>query len=181
MSSYINFNYDYSKQELLDLFNSSEKQPSDNSTRIMAVLGEQSYDLEAISPFFNKFSFIHKDDQSLALCQWMDKTKPHINARNNGVLIFPVSGSLKLNTYSYVTPNIDETGRPTIDFLNMTESEIEIIEATKIESVVVNSPIVINGLNTYSLEPNEPNTVTFVLKINTANNWESVLEFLQTM
>jgi hypothetical protein len=187
MTSYIKFVHEYSKQDLLDLFNNSEKKPPDISGKelpnyastTLAVLGEDSFNLEKLSPFFETFSFIPKNDDSLALSKFLNNTSPFINLRNNGFLIFPVSGSLTLNNYNYI-PETESNGRPFIDILNMSESEIEDIEATKTESVIIDSPIAIDGLTTYSLHVTEPNTVTLVLKIPLSTSWESVLEFLKS-
>jgi hypothetical protein len=181
MSSHVNINYQYSAQDLLDAFNSATKVPSNNSTRLIADLGEEAYSLELLAPFFEKFSFIPKNDNSLTLCQFVDKTRPHINPDNNGILVFPISGSLSLNKYSYVTNETDENGRPVMDFLNLTEEEIAAIEATKSETFVIDAPIAIDGLSTYSLEPTAPDTIVFVLKIHRSTSWENAQEMLSSM
>jgi hypothetical protein len=181
MASHININYEYSKQELADLFAGLSKTQATNSTRLMADLGENSFDLESLSPFFTKFNFIPKNDLSVELAEFVNITKPHINPGNNGLLIFPVSGSMTLNTYSYMTTTVDDNGRPTMDFLNMSEEEIDVIEGTKTGSVVIDTPIAVDGLTTFSLEPTEVNTVVLVMKIDKNQSWESVVEILESM
>jgi hypothetical protein len=181
MTSKVNFSYDYSKQDLLNLFNSSTKVPSDSySERSIANLGDQPYELEEIAPFFESFSFMLKDDKACELSKFLTKGAPHINAGNNGLLIFPVNGSLTLNTYSYVTPSKDSTGRPVMN-AEMDSAEIALIEQTKTDSVVISSPTAVNGLSTFSLEPTAPDTIVFMLKINRQQSWESVVEFLNNM
>jgi hypothetical protein len=179
MTSKVNFSYDYSKQDLLNLFNNSTKTTSDNSVRIIADLGDKPYELQEIAPFFEAFSFMIKDDKACELSKFLKNGNPRINSENNGLLIFPVNGSLTLNTYSYVTPSKDSTGRPVMNELY--EAEIAAIETTKNNSVVISSPTAIDALTTYSLHPTESDTIVFMLKINSQQSWESVVEFLNNM
>lgn len=181
MTSHMDITFDYDKQELLDLFNNSTKKQATNSSRILADLGDNVIDSMTIAPFFDKFSFIPRTNLSYELVHLVDKTKPHVSPGNAGLLIFPVSGSLTLNTYSYVSPMKDSAGRPTMDFLNMSAEEIAEIEKTKIESVVIDSPMAIDGLTTFSLEPTEPNTIVLILKIARRQSWDSVTSMLKTM
>lgn len=174
MASHVTINQEYPKQELADLFAASTKTEANNSSRLIADLGENAFDSELLAPLFRRFTFVPKNDNSVELCQFVDNTRPHINPGNTGLVIFPVSGSLTLNTYSYVTPTSDANGRPTMDFLNMSDVEIAEIEATKTESVVIDSPMAIDGLTTFSLHPTQPDTVVLVLKIDMLRSWESV-------
>lgn len=180
-SSHIDIKFDYQKQELLNLFNNSPKTQPTNSSRIVADLGKNAIDSTLLAPFFNKFSFIPKNDLSYELIQLLEKTRPHINPGNAGLLIFPVNGLLTLNTYSYVTPTKDSNGRLTMDFLNMSDEEITEIEKTKIESVGIASPTAVDGLTTFSLEPTEPETIILVLKIDISSSWEQVVQKLQSV
>jgi len=181
MTSKVNFSYNYSKQDLLTLFNNSTKTTSENSVRSTANLGAQSFDLEELAPFFETFSFIEKHDNSCELSSFLKNGEPRINPENNGLLIFPVNGSLTLNTYSYVTPSKDSTGRPVMNVDSMDSAEIALIEQTKTDSVVIDAPIAVDGLTTYSLHPTAPNTIVFMLKIKRDQSWESIVELLNDM
>jgi hypothetical protein len=178
MSSYIKFNHTYATQELLDLFNNSDKTLSSSSVRNIANLGKDCYNSQNLSPFFTAFPFIPKNDNSCELSQYLKEGTPRTNSGNNGLLIFPVSGSLSLSIYSYVSDNKDSAGRPILEPENISDSELTQIEQTKTETVEISSPIAVDGLSTYSLEPTEPNTVVFIMKINKFQSWESVVESL---
>lgn len=181
MSYNIGFNFQYSKQQLLDLFNSSSKVESNNSTRILANLGSEPYSIPEVSLFFQAFPMIPRHENSCDFAQFIDNTRPHINNGNNGLLVFPVSGSLTLNKYSYETPEVDSEGRPFMDFLNMSAEQIADIELTKTDSVVIDTPMAINGLTTHSLHPTEPNTIVLILKIPKTESWESIVQLVQNM
>jgi hypothetical protein len=181
MSPYIKFNHSYDQQELLNLFNNSQKNESKNSVRNIANLGEDCQNSDILAPLFSTFSFIPKNSDSCELSQFIKKGNPRTNPGNNGLLIFPVSGSLSLNIYDYVSEIRDSDGRPLLEPDNLSERQLAEIEQTKTETVQIDSPIAVDGLTTYSLNPTEPNTVVFILKIPTSTPWNSVVEVIQSM
>lgn len=181
MPSYVKFNHDYDQQQLLNLFNESQKFASNNSVRNVANLGEDCQNSDILAPLFASFSFIPKNSNSCELSQFIKNGNPRTNPGNNGLLIFPVSGSLSLNIYDYVSDNTDSEGRPVLDPESMSESELAEIEQTKIETVQIDSPIAVDGLTTYSLSPSEPNTIVLMLKIDIAKSWESTYTAIQSM
>jgi hypothetical protein len=181
MPSHINFNLTLDIDEFLNVFNRSKKNVLNNFDRIQANLPDDAHNIPMFKDLIDQFSFIPKNRSSIDLFQFVGNSRPHINAGNNGLLIFPLAGSFLLNFYSYVTPTTDEDGRPTMDQKNMSPEELAAIESTKIESITVSSPIAIDGLTTLSLHNNGSNAVVLVLKIDKYTSWETVTEFFNNV
>ena len=181
MPSNIILNIDYDKTELLDLFNNSERLVLNNFNRVVAILGDNFSKLPIFTRYLDMFNFIPKSDLSIELLQITGNSKPHINPGNNGLLIFPVSGTpLILNTYSYTTPHKDENGRLEMDSRSMSSDEISAIESTLIESVPIEHPIAVDGLTTLSFHvTTEPYPIVLVLKINKMVDWADVYSFIK--
>lgn len=182
MPSNITINLDYDKTELLELFNNSEKLLLTSFDRVKADLPEGACDLPIFAKYFEMFSqFVPKHDLSLELLQIAGNVRPHINPGNNGLIIFPISGTpLTLNTYSYATPYKDKGGRPIMDAINMSPEEVSEIEATLIESIAVTQPILVDGLTTLSFRVSEePHPLVLILKVSTLVNWFAVHNFVK--
>jgi hypothetical protein len=177
MPSYYKFDFDHDPNALLTLFNDFSKTTFNNFNRIKADLPTGICESDLMKPFFDAFYFIPKYDLSIEILQLTGNTRPHINSGNNGLIIFPIQGTILLNNYSYVTPFTDENYRPVMDHLNMGEEEILAIESTKIESVVIDRPTLIDGLKTLSFHPNSSNPIVLALKVNKIIEWYEVYNF----
>ncbi len=183
MPSHINVNYTYDASSILEVFNNAEKySPPRVPTDIMARLSPAPYNDPMFAPFFDTFPFIPKNDLSIDLLQVTANHRPHINPGNNGLLVFPLDGGFILNTYSYQVTTFDSTGRPTMDFSTMTPADYAEIESTLIDSVVITTPVAIDGLTTFSFHLDDNNPVTLlILKIDKNCNWETAYNFCKTL
>jgi hypothetical protein len=180
MPSNITFSFDYDPSDFLKLFNDSEKSVLTDSIT-QANLGENVTESPLLESFFYRFPFISKNNSSAELIQFVGSTRPHINPGNNGLLVFPIRGSLTLNTFSYVPPTKDENGRPTMDPKSLTEGEIAAIEATKVDSVTVSTPMAVDGLTTHSFSPAEVDPIFLILKIDKTISWSHVEKFFNAV
>lgn len=173
MKSHISINFDYSKSTLLDMFNSVSKTafPRWNKANLPAGVNE----FVEFESYFNAFTFLLKEDDTIEISELTANTKPHVNPGNNGLIVFPISGTLTLNTYSYVSKTLDQYGRRAIDTAAMTEEEQAQIESTLIESVDITSPMAIDGLTTFSLHPKDGSATVLFLKIPMNVQWDQVI------
>lgn len=187
MPSNIVVNYDYDKTELLELFNNSEKTTLTNFSgaisRNKAVLPNGIMSTPMFSKYIKAFNFLSTNDLTVEIFELREPMRPYITLRNNGWLIFPISGmQLILNTYSYVTPNRDENGRPLIDFKDMSDEEIGVIEETLVDSSPINQPIAVDGLTTFALRPTvEPFPILMTMKIDQSWDWATVYNYCKKM
>ena len=184
MPSHININHTYDASSILEVFNNAEKYspPPMAGQANIATLGSEAYNDPLFAPFFDKFPFIPKNDLSIDLLQLTGNQRPHINPGNNGLLIFPLDVGFILNTYSYQTTTVDDAGRPTMNFGTMTVADFDAIETTLIESVMITTPVAIDGLTTFSmhLDGGTPPTL-LVLKIDKTINWSTVYNYCKSM
>lgn len=183
MPSHININYTYDASSILEVFNNAEKHtPPNLPNQLTANLGKAVYDNPLFAPFFDTFPFIPKNDFSIDLIQLTGNQRPHINPGNNGLLIFPLGVGLILNTYSYQTTTVDDTGRPVMDHSTMTPADYAEIESTLIESVLITTPVAIDGLTTFSFHLDDNNPVKLlILKIDKNCSWETAYNFCKTL
>lgn len=184
MPSHININYTYDANSILEVFNNAEKYTTPRSPmQLMAKLGKAVYDDPLFAPFFDTFPFVPKNDLSIDLLQLTANQKPHINPGNNGLLIFPLDVGFILNTYSYQTPTVDDTGRPVMDPTTITPADYVEIETTLIESVLITTPVAIDGLTTFSIHLDEgtPSSTFLVLKIDKNTSWSTAYNFCKTL
>jgi hypothetical protein len=184
MPSNIVLNFAYDKNEILELFNNSEKSSLPNvvNSRIRAVLPSGIHESPIFSKYLTGLPFVARNDLSIDIFQIRKKMKPFVTTEVNGLLVFPISGSsLILNTYSYVTPYTNENGRPIID-LNISDEEVAAIEETLVDSVLIDQPVAIDGLTTFTIEPSsEPFPVVMMLKIDQSWDWATVYNFCRKL
>ena len=174
MLPYKPFNFTYDKQPLLNLYNESDK--FNYPERIRANLPINTSEFK---PFLDKFQFVPHYDDCVEISELTQGTNPHINPGNNGLLIFPISGTVSLKVYSYVPQKRYEKGRPFIDIKNLPESALNDIKASMTETINITEPIVVNGLMTHSLEPIDTPAVILVLKMPVSVQWNDVIDSIE--
>jgi hypothetical protein len=144
----------------------------------MATLTSGISSTSDFAQYFKDFDLVNQHDDAMELCEFFGATNPHTNPYNNGLIIFPVSGTLTLNTYSYLPPayNPKTMNRASFDFKNMSEQDKVIVTSSLVDSVDITSPMVIDGLTTYSLQPKSGTTsaIVLVLKIPMIHTWEDI-------
>lgn len=168
---YKSFNFDYNTDELLKLF--------DDSTKVISNLWlEVTDDVTSdwnVLPFFSKFDFIRSHTGNMALASVLSSsTNPYVNPGNNGLIFFPLAGSLECSFYSYQPPLVD--GRPHLPPRNSLK---KVIEPTKCDVVTIDKPTAINGLIPHSYELSGP-FKCFILKIPLNINWNLLVEHIDT-
>lgn len=177
MPAYYKFDFSYDPTAFLTLFNDSTKSSLSNFNRILANLPSGICETDLMKPFFDAFNFIPKNDLSIEILQLTGNSKPHINPGNNGIILFPLQGSILLNHYSYITPYKDENRRPVMNQQNMSDAELLAIESTKIDTTVIDRPTLIDGLQTMSFHMNSPEPIVLALKVNKIRDWFDVYNF----
>jgi hypothetical protein len=168
---YKKFDFDYDANELLKLFDDSAKVISN---LWLQVTDDITSDWNVL-PFFSKFDFIRSHTGNMALASVLaSTTHPYVNPGNNGLIFFPLTGSLECSFYSYQPPLVD--GRPHLPPRN---SLGDIIRPLKSNVVIIDKPTAINGLIPHSYELNGP-FKCFVLKIPLNINWNLLVEHIDT-
>lgn len=179
MITYFKYNFDYSKQALLDFFDNLEKiQSPTGKQRLKAVLPEGISNYEIFQPFFEQFPFVQKHDDSLDFSEIILDTLPQILPGANGVIIFPISGTVSLKTYKFKFSDPTSTWTYAIKPRDvLTTTMINDIESTLIETVLIDSPIVVNGQSTHSYQiDGTPKILS--LKIPLSVSWDTVVTAL---
>jgi hypothetical protein len=186
---YKQFDVEYDRKVLSDLFYEYIYDfPSERNLRSPFKALSENIDLtshEVVSALFDAVPTIPVRGHATALCEVTRPVHIHCNPKNNGVIFFPISGSLEVSFFSY-NPPVDETGRPMFSPMpderpKLTEEETQAMENSLIEKIIVDRPIAINGLKLYSYAPAslEPPLV-FVLKIPMEVNWNDILTSIGT-
>jgi hypothetical protein len=185
---YKKFDVEYDRKVLSDLFYEYIYDfPAEQNLRSPFKALSDNIDLtshEVVSALFDTVPAIPKTGtiacRVTALCEITKPVHMHCNPKNNGVIFFPISGSLEVSFFSH-NPPLDENGRPTFSPIpderpKLTDEEKQAIENTLIEKVILDKPMAINGLKLYSYQPVslEPPLV-FVLKIPLEVNWLDVI------
>lgn len=128
---------------------------------------------------FDKFPWIPCVSGYAALSSLVRRTHLHTNPGNNGYIVFPLHGNIKMKFYDYLAPLVD--GRPTLspipgNRVNWTNEDETVARASLAETIVITKPTAINGLKIHSLEPNDlSSTVFFALKFPLSLEWHRVL------
>lgn len=168
---YKKFNFNYDADELLKLFDSSKKvinnvwiQVADDITTDWNIL-----------PFFRKFYFIKSHQACMSLGSVLKPSSPYVNPGNNGLIFFPLKGSLGCSFYSYQPPIVN--GRPHLPPGNKLDNEIKPLKS---EVITIDGPTAINGLIPHSYELTGP-FMFFVLKIPPDVDWNVVIEHIDNL
>ena len=164
---YKEFNFDYDPSVFLKIFNENAKDESASPfAKTLFPIHQDPY----LELFYQQFNFIPTDRRSLEIMEVKKRVGPYVSPGNNGTIIFPLSGALEYNFYSYV-PTTVENGRP---ILKPGTADLRTVEPTLTETIKVTRPIAINGLKTHMYRPVESPTIIFVLKIPLNVSWEQV-------
>lgn len=132
---------------------------------------------EAVSDLFEKFN-LPMNNNHCSLTSINRSVGIHTNPGNNGLIIFPLSGDLQVEFYSASAPIINGLtmlspylkDRPPI-----TVEDTNAILDSKFASVVVDTPIAVNGRRIYSYTPiNGTTPLVFLLKIPFGVDWQQI-------
>jgi hypothetical protein len=156
----------YDRDSLIELFNTSDKYEIKSLNRVTASIIEHP----AVDRLFKLFDFIDYNTHNVELGEVRTYVPPYISPGNNGLIIFPLQGILKLNFYSY--PATRKTLSP---FRWKTVNELESIEKTLICSVNVDQPLVFNGLIPHSYGPVDKSALLLFLKIPLTISWDNIV------
>lgn len=168
---YKSFNFDYNTDELLKLFDDSTKAISN---LWLEVTDDVTSDWNVL-PFFGKFDCIRNHKGNMALASVLaSTTNPYVNPGNNGLIFFPLVGSLECSFYSYQPPLVD--GRPHLPPRNELKN---VIKPTKCNVVTIDKPTAINGLIPHSYELSGL-FKCFILKIPLNINWNYLVDHIDT-
>ena len=177
MSTHFKFNFAYDKQPFLDIFNNSEKSILGN--RRGAVLPEGISNYEILQPFFEQFPFIQKHDASIGIAELTSDSLPRLVPSAIGTIIFPLSGTLSLKTYEFKFADPTSTWAYAIKTTDvLTTTMVSDIESTLIETVLIDSPIAVNGQRTHSVQTN--GAIYLILNIPLSVQWDDVVTDLST-
>lgn len=155
----------YDKSSLSELFSTSNKA----RIKSMYQVNDEIYNHPSIVALFEQCPFISHNRFNVELGIIDRYVPPYISPGNNGLVLFPISGTLKLNFYSY--PGTRETLGP---FIPKTTKLLNEIESTLIEAVLIDRPTVFNGLVTHSYGPVGDPALLAVLKIPLDMDWNNI-------
>jgi len=163
---------DYDSDILLDLFHKSNK----NLKGIMYEVTDP-IDFEfSIIKLFELFNFIKFNRKNIFLGEIVKESPPYINPGNNGQIIFPLFGELELSFYSYSGELIN--GRPTLPPNWKNKELVDTVLSTKTDTVVINKPIIINGLIAHSYKPLNGRSIIAALKLPLDYSWDETKIFI---
>ncbi len=163
MYKFLNCQYD--KESLSNLFSSASKA----RIKSMYQVTDEIYNHPSIVALFEQCPFISHNHFNVELGIIDRYVPPYISPGNNGLVLFPISGTLKLNFYSY--PGTRETLGP---FIPKTTKLLNEIESTLIETVLIDKPVAFNGLIPHSYGPVGVQVLVAVLKIPLDVDWNNV-------
>lgn len=174
MPTHIKFNFDYTEQTLLDLYNNLEKTQVGNRLKVELPAGVSNY--EVFQPFFEQFPFIPKNDASLKISEILGESLPRILPSSTGMLVFPLNGPLTLKTYEFKFAEPTSKWAYAIKTTDvLTTTMVADIASTLMETVLIDGPIAINGQHTHSIHPNSTGTIILVLQIPISVSWDDVV------
>lgn len=161
------FDFVFDRPHLLEIFNCSEKDVSSTSFTKSKI---DLLKIEEINNLFDHFSFIPRDIRSVDLVKIEKSVGPYINPYNNGLILFPLTGSLKINFYQYVPYYNNE--RPTLN-PNVKKSKklLQKIEDSFVEEIKIDKPVAFNGLIPHTYAP-IGEFISLILKIPLNYDWE---------
>lgn len=170
---FININVEYDIDALSAMYDT----PMLSRTGPFVSVNEDITVSEAVSELFDKFN-LPLNNSNCSLTTIHKSVEIHTNPGNNGLIIFPVLGELQVEFYSAAPPIVNGLTMlsPNLkDRPRMTAEEVAEIKNSKIASIIVNSPIAINGRRIYSYAPaNATIPLVFVLKIPFDVDWKQI-------
>lgn len=176
MTSHLNVNLDYDKEALLAMFNAAEKTVLPRYTK--AELDPEVVSSGIIRSYLDHFPYIPHNIASIDLVIRTRDERPHITPANNGYIIFPVSGSVLLKTYSYNFADPTNNSVYAIKSTDeLTPSMLLDIEATLVDTIKVDSPIAVDGNTVHAVvsEDGTQGSIALYLKIPLGVTWEEAV------
>ena len=172
MENYKKFEYNYDKKRLLDFYNFRVMNGYGIPVGPLIHVDHQNL-INYCTPGFD-LVIDQPNPTNFGIAKIRNKTGLHCTPRNNGLIIFPLEGTVVYDFYSYV-PN---PGRPKLLPYNLTETQTQEIMKTFVESVRIDQPTAINGLVVHNYYPLETSAVFYAVKIPVKMTWEDVLKRL---
>lgn len=162
------FDFEYDASWFFNVFNTN---PTDKSFPPYAKTQYELHTDPYLTQFYKVFDFVQPDRHGIELCEILKPLGPYISPRNNGLLIFPISGLLEFKFYSYI-PKVVTNGRPVLNSYSVSKA---IVEPTLTDIIRITKPTAINGLVAHMYQPVEPSTVILALKIPMHISWDTVI------
>lgn len=155
----------YDRESLIELFSVA------NKSRIKSLyqVTDDLIGKDCVDSVFEQFPNIAHARHNVELGRLSTYVKPYISPGNNGLVIIPLEGSLTMNFYSY--PGTRETLHPS---RRMRLSELNDIKSTLLETVIVDRPIIFNGLVPHDYQPTDDSILMLILKIPLDTDWRIV-------
>ncbi len=155
----------YDRESLIELFSVA------NKSRIKSLyqVTDDLMGKDCVDSVFAQFPNIAHAHHNVELGRLSTYVKPYISPGNNGLVIIPLEGSLTMNFYSY--SGTRETLHPS---RRMRLSELNDIKSTLLETVIVDRPIIFNGLVPHDYQPTDDSILMLILKIPLDTDWRIV-------
>jgi len=174
MPAYFNIDFIYDTKPIEDIYNASH-------TNFKADLPVGISTSTIFDEYFNLVteSIVPRNDHSIEIRRIASNDGiPTVNSNNNGFVVFPITdiGKVLLNTYSYVLPE-DANGRP-----KLASVDTATVVSTLATTTAITSPMVIDGLKTYSFSYTTENPLPMILILKISENvpWDTVYNTLST-
>lgn len=172
---YKKFDIEYNKEILLEIYKLNKSGPLiskgpfnqldinlENNPEVVKLFNY----FTCISPAINGYCGISELNYS---------TVPHVSPKNNGLIIFPLRGTILTKFFSYNPESVN--GRPElIRELPSLKARSDLYNSF-IEEVVIDKPTAINGLVVHQYTPVDNVAVFFCLKIPLYVDWNTVDKF----
>ena len=179
MPNYIKFNFEYDKQPLLDTFNNVAKSNVGFKKANKAILDTGSAKSSVFDSFFQKCPFVPRNDLSLTLIEFTGDSIPRTDIDSNGHVIFPLGGDVSLKNYEFKFSDPTSTWAYAIKRTDvLTQTMLNDIESTLIETVAIDGPTAIDGQTTHSFQT--AGAIVLILKIPLSVSWDDVVTALSS-
>ncbi len=174
---YKSFDFDYDRDKLLNLYNENKNGPKITKGPFNQLDINLTTDYEVFR-MFNYFTCINPPvNGHCGINELVYATGPHTSPQNNGLIIFPLEGSIVTRFYNYQPNTVD--GRPTLmGPLPSLEMQNELYKSFA-EQINIDKPTAVNGLIVHQYIPFPETAVFFCFKIPLHISWETVTDFLE--
>lgn len=176
---YKSFNFEYNKDTLLALYKENKDGPMITKGPFNQLDINLTADQEVFR-MFNYFTCINPPvNGHCGINELVYATGPHTSPQNNGLIIFPLEGSIVTRFFDYRPELVD--GRPTLmGPLPNVELQSELYKSFT-EQITIDRPTAINGLVVHQYIPFPETAVFFCFKIPLHVSWETVNDFLERL
>jgi hypothetical protein len=178
------FDLDYNKEALLKIY---EKHADAEIIEMGALQFLNFKEVISYAPVIKLFEdfgdiFGATHPNSVSFTRLTRSGGPHIPIGHNGMIIFPLIGSLEVHFFNYQPPVVD--GRPTFVGSALQDDKLKFLEVldSKSGKVVIDKPTAYNGLVIHNhVKPTADETVFLAFKVPKHIEWESVEEVINNL